>query len=193
MATVEQIETDSAVDRLLAVNARLANMANEVGTPEELAERLGMSPLALKLWCAAGLLPFGYEYADPGPFVGTADEVAHHFGVDRRTVQNWKKANPPMPWESGKYDLTAIHRWRAQTFEDGNGPDLVRAVFVVVRSELVRAMNDALIAIDDTKGVSDGVKERLRQAVLKKLATHLRPLILDDEEITALLATCWPR
>lgn len=47
---------------------------------------------------------------DARVIVSKVKEVAEHFNVSTRTVQNWKDGG--MPWSAGRFDLLAIAEWR---------------------------------------------------------------------------------
>lgn len=54
--------------------------------------------------------------------VSTFREVATFFGVEVRSVkERWAHWQPPMPGEEGRYDLSAIARWRIERLEEQAG------------------------------------------------------------------------
>ena len=74
-------------------------------TLEQVLEHSCLSPFSLKVLCASGIAKAPYVY---GPFLRTADDVAAHFEVDRRTVQAWKNRKNPMPWKPNYYSAPQI-------------------------------------------------------------------------------------
>jgi hypothetical protein len=104
-------------------------------TLEEAIENSGSNLFSIKVLCAAGvsLGPLAY-----GPFCSTADQVAAHFKIDRRTVQSWKQRPRPMPWKPDwYYSLPQIAYWKAVEFDEPIGQShFVRAIARVIRGDI---------------------------------------------------------
>ena len=104
----------------------------------EVAEALGKDEAWVEARVAEGL-PFRYEegvrqfspavvrdwlqeqgYVAPEPVIVTrVKDVAEHFGVTSRAVQDWKDQG--MPWQKDRFDLAAIGAWREA--HKGNSQD----------------------------------------------------------------------
>jgi phage terminase Nu1 subunit (DNA packaging protein) len=107
-------------------------------TIDEVAEALGRDIVWVEARVCEGL-PFRFEdgtrqfsapvvrdwlieqkLVAPEPVIVTrVKDVAEHFGVTSRAVQDWKDQG--MPWEKDRFDLTAIGAWREA--RKGNSQD----------------------------------------------------------------------
>lgn len=72
------------------------------------------SPAVVRDW----LVEHGFVAVEP-VIVQRVKDVAEHFGVTSRSVQDWKDQG--MPWEKDRFDLTAIAVWREA--HKGNSQD----------------------------------------------------------------------
>jgi len=111
-------------------------------------------------------------HARPARIVETVDEVAHHFGVHRRTVYDWLKQHAP--GKPGRYDLDAIAAWREARRQVDAEPDLAgpaspgleryrQARAAIAELELAQ-LRRRLVPRDEVHQVLDQVAGTLRNA-----------------------------
>lgn len=194
-----------SVDLKQVLDFPAAEYQEGLAEEKKAAEEAGQSVRAQRLWQAA--MGVGNGSIDYGPTVKSLVEVAEHFGVSERWVNNWRARG--MPGETGAYNLAAIRLWlrmqrdgQDQRLETGNPDllprdatgDLVRAMYRVLRFHLPRAI---LLAMSDVRrvsiaGATDAARATSERAYLLALSSRLDEFILTDEEIEAILKECWP-
>jgi hypothetical protein len=116
-------------------------------TLDQVLENFGMPLFSVKVICASGASCYPWVYP---PFCQTADEVAAHFGVSRRTIQEWKARKTP--WKPDQYySIPQIEYWRRLEFDEPMGP----AYFAVA---IVKAVRGELCALLKEPGPLDPAK-----------------------------------
>jgi hypothetical protein len=187
----------------------IAMVKDEAVTLEEAAKQLKISPLSLLIWQAAGCP--GPETENYCPMVDTLDEVAGHFGVNRRTISEWR-AKGIVSKSSGKYNLVDIRFQRLKYLDEhGKHPstaeltghpaldervasgELARAILRFYSTEIRRA---AFLAFSEAiseceKGKSPLVRSEAVCRASELLAPRLSTICLDEEQIRQVVKDCW--
>lgn len=160
----------------------------------EAAEQLGVTVPTLRIFAAAiGTGPY------PNFALRTQRDVAAHFGVSRRTVAEWIKEGAP--GRTGDYRVAEIEAWRKLRYNNpAPNPKLpsrqatgeaLRAVYRVLRVDIVQAANDALADFLEALDPAPDVKESLEAAFLMAIDRHFDQFRLPDADIDRVVQEVW--
>ncbi|HEY1601367.1 MAG TPA: helix-turn-helix domain-containing protein [Pirellulales bacterium] len=180
----------------------------------ELAAELGTSPKQIAAWVRQGLpctgrgnrrsfdpsavrdwlVDNGHAEVDGANIVTTVAAVANYFGVDSRTVFNWK--NNGMPCAAKRYDLGRIEAWKAAREASAGSPQRYQADLMRVRARRealeLQEYEGKLVSVDVLKPIGEraiAITAVQLEQLPDRMASHL-PSGIGEAAVAKFIADC---